>query len=76
MKILVVDSKISSGQSFENGSLEHVLCMEVKADTSSEQVREMEEAVDAMREELGPSIIVQFTRGECLNLSLVLSLPQ
>ena len=55
-------------QRFEDGSLEHVLCMEVRADTRSEQVREMEEAVDGMPGELGSSIIVQFTRGECSNL--------
>jgi hypothetical protein len=38
--------------------------MQVKADTSAEQLREMEEAVDGMPGEAGPSIIVQLTRGE------------
>ncbi|KAG0575599.1 hypothetical protein KC19_5G015500 [Ceratodon purpureus] len=58
-----------NGKSFENGTLEHVLCMEIRADTSPEQLREMEEAVGGMPGELGPSIIVQFTRGPIINAS-------
>jgi len=63
------DSIHQKGESFENGTLEHVLCMHVRADTSSVQMRDMEEAVDGMPEELGPSIIVQFTRGLIFNAS-------
>lgn len=63
------DSIHEKGERFETGSLEHVLCMQVKADTSAEQLREMEEAVDGMPGEAGPSIIVQLTRGPVFNAS-------
>ena len=57
-----------AGQSFTNGGLEHVNCMQVRADTSADQRRDMEEAIDRLPEEVGPSIIVQLTIGECSNL--------
>jgi hypothetical protein len=62
------DSVHQKQQNFEN-TLEHILCLQVEADTNSEQLREMEKALDGMPAEQGSSILLDFTRGATFNTS-------